>query len=177
MAIEQTLERIERDLAARDYGRARNSLHGLISSYPDNLALRHRLGDVYWALQYPERAGRYWYLEEDKSPEMLAACRSFERACGDDPLQILFALKFRGDVQAIQETFAGRALLSLHESAKAKYSYYVDFRERGAKKYYNWPERPPSSLPGWLKIGCLLGLFLIITLIVIGLVTLWGWIF
>ena len=74
MPIEETLARIEGEIAAGDLGKARDRLHGLLSTYPADLMLRRKLGDVYWRLQYPEMAGRYWYLVEEKSPQMLEAC-------------------------------------------------------------------------------------------------------
>jgi hypothetical protein len=30
-------------------------------------------------------AGRYWYLEENKTPEMVKACIEFEKSMGNDP--------------------------------------------------------------------------------------------
>jgi hypothetical protein len=56
MAIEQTLNRVERDIASGDYGRARDRLHGLIATYPNDLALRRKLG-VDTGTKTPTRGG------------------------------------------------------------------------------------------------------------------------
>ncbi len=47
-----------------------------------------------------ENAGQYYYFTE-RSPEMSAALRAFERHHGDSVTQILHTLKFRGDVERL----------------------------------------------------------------------------
>jgi hypothetical protein len=177
MPLEKTLERIERDIAAGDYGKARDRLHGLIATYPDDFSLRRTLGDVYWQLQYPAMAGRYWYLEEKKSPDMVTACVVFERSCGNNPFHILLALKYRGDIQTSRDTFAGRTLLALQKQVKDQYGYCIDFKKRGAERY-QWT---PVSRGVWQErlvlAGCIVTGFAILGLIGIGLDTVWKWIF
>lgn len=172
---EETLNRIESDIASGDYGKARDRLHGLIATYPDALALRRRLGDVYAQLQHPAMAGRYWYLEEGRSPGMDAACRAFEQSCGDDPVQMLLALKFRGDVEAIADTFAGRTLLALQERAKAEQDCTIGFGKRGRDKYQYASQQ--TAMSKWLLAGCLLGALASLGLMVVGLVSVIQWIF
>lgn len=182
MPIRETLEKVERDIATGDYGKARDRLHGLLSTYPDDLSLRRRLGDVYWKLQYPAMAGRYWYLEEEKTPEMVDACQAFEQSCGNNPFQISLDLKFRGDVDAIRDTFAGRTLLALQARARDEYYCHVEFGKRGAEKFV-YHRRPSSSTDGStlgcyaLLAGCILSLVIALGLMLIGLVTVLGWIF
>lgn len=172
---EKTLNRIEGDIASGDYGKARDRLHGLIATYPDALTLRRRLGDVYRQLQHPAMAGRYWYLEEDRSPEMDAACGAFEQSCGDDPVQMLLALKFRGDVEAIADTFAGRTLLALQERAKEERDCTIGFGKRGGEKYQYTSQQ--TAMGKWLLAGCLLGALACLGLMVVGLVSVIQWIF
>ncbi len=180
MPLDQTLKKIDQEIAASDYGKARERLHGLLSTYPDDLMLRRKLGEVYWKLHYIQRAGCYWYLEEEKTPEMLSACRSFERACGHDPLKILLALKFRGNVDAIQGEFAGRTLLGLHEQARRTHRNYVDFRHKGAEKYHQPGQARDraSRYAGrlWL-IGCGVIILLVLALAAFGALSLFRWIF
>jgi hypothetical protein len=172
---ERTLARIERDLAEGDLGQARDRLHGLIVTYPDDLTLREKLGDVYWRLQYPAMAGRYWYLEEEKSPDMVRACAAFVGACGNDPVQMLLALKFRGNVAAIRNTFAGRTLQALQERARQERNCTIDFGRRGSEKY-NYTRRYRSR-GWWLLISSLVGALVALALMVVGLVTVLQWIF
>ncbi|MFC7371404.1 DUF6584 family protein [Fictibacillus iocasae] len=94
MITPPALKRVEEDIAAGDLGKARDRLHGLLSTYPDNLEIRKKLGDVYHQLQDPAMAGRYWYLEKEKTPEMQAACEKFEKAHGYKPDRVERALKY-----------------------------------------------------------------------------------
>lgn len=98
-----TLLKIEEDLKKNDLGKARDRLHGLIATYPDEIDLRRKLGDIYYALKYPSMAGRYWYLEKNKTSEMQHACIEFEKSMGNDPFQIVRALKFKGDKEIVKD--------------------------------------------------------------------------
>ncbi len=121
MPLAQTLQKVEEDVRSGDYGKATARLHGLIGSYPGNLELRQQLGELYWNLRMPAMAGRYWYLVENKDERMQAACKRFEEQFGNDPFHMLLALKFKGDVEAIQGTYAGRVLNDLEQRASRKY--------------------------------------------------------
>ena len=172
---EETLRRIEREIAAGDFGKARDRLHGLLVTYPDDLTLRRKLGDVYWQLHHPAMAGRYWYLEEDRTPDMTQACAAFERTCGNDAAQILMALKFYGDVAAIDDTFAGRTLLDLQERARQECGFQFVFGKQGRERY-RYPDRAKFGGP-WPLIGCLVAMLIAIALMVVGLIAVVQWIF
>ena len=171
MSVERTLERVARDLAAGDLGKARDRLHGLIAARPADLDLRRRLGSVYWELRHPSMAGRYWFLEEDKSPEMAAAVRAFERECGGNPVSMLRALKFRGDVDALDSPFAREALRGLQRRAGSEYGFRYVFGLAGGRGA--GPRGPgKETLADKLSsLGCLLALALAAALMIIGLVT------
>ncbi len=113
MTRETTLRKVDEAMASGDFGLARDRLQGLLASYPDDLTLRSRLGGVYWKLQNPTMAGRYWFLEESTSPAMVTAKEAFERSCGHSAQRMLQQLKFKGDVESIDVTYAGRTLLDL----------------------------------------------------------------
>jgi len=132
MTKASTLERIEQDIAAGDYGKARDRLHGLLRTYPSDLSLRKRLGDVYWHLQYPAMAGRYWYLEEYKTPDMICACTVFERTYSNDAVHMLHALKYRGSLDVINGSFAAQTLLDLQKRAEQEHQYTFIFRKGSA---------------------------------------------
>ena len=53
------------------------------------------LGNACAKLGYSALAGRFWYLLEDKTAEMVSACREFERSCGDNPGLIRYSLMTR----------------------------------------------------------------------------------
>jgi hypothetical protein len=160
MSRETTLARIEHEIANGDLGKARDRLHGLVAGYPDDLTLRERLGDVYWRLQYPAMAGRYWYLVQERSPEMELACQAFERACGGEASHLLRALRFKGNLETIGGTHAGRTLAALQERAGAG----------PAQSKVNGTPASSQQATVFL-ISCLLIVAAVGVLIVIGLIT------
>ena len=170
MPLTNTLAAVERDIENGDLGKARDRLHGLVSAYPSDLSLRRRLGQVYWDLRYPAMAGRYWYLEEAKTPTMAAACAAFERSCGGDPLKILLAIKYRGDLEAIQDTYAGRTLLELRAQAKARYPWFP-FPVQTKRETRIKPDQKPSAGNAALLAGCLIVGLLALGLMVVGAIT------
>jgi hypothetical protein len=172
---ERTLSRIDAEIAAGDLGKARDRLHGLIATYPNALELRLKLGDVYWQLKYPAMAGRYWYLAEEKTPAMTEACRAFEKSCGNDPLQMLLALKFRGEFETIRDTSAGRSLLALQKQVNDQRRQRIELGRRGREKY---GESRFSGAGGKLLLaGCSVGALIALVLMVAGLVAIVQWVF
>ncbi|MBN1316651.1 MAG: hypothetical protein JXA42_14330 [Anaerolineales bacterium] len=175
MAKEETLTRIEQEITTGDLGKARDRLHGLITAFPDDLSLRRQLGDIYDRLQFPSMAGRYWYLEEKKTPDMLAACNLFEQTCGNDPLQILRSIKFKGDPDEIENEFAAKRLQSLQKRASAEYGFTVDFSRPGAEKYQ--PTRKNRFVSALSKLGCLVVVLAALALLVVGVIATYQWFF
>lgn len=160
MAKQETLRRVEEDIAAGNLGKARDRLHGLVQQYPDDLSLRSRLAEVYWQLRFPAMAGCYWYLEEPTTEAMRQAQAEFERSCGRDPLHILLRLKFRGNVESLPQ-YARLQLERLQEECQRKHGRYPAFRSGGKR----WQLTQPAS---W---GCFLALFALFVLAAVGLVT------
>jgi hypothetical protein len=116
----KTLKKVEEDIKNNDLGKARDRLHGLIATYPNEIKLRKKLGDIYWKLKYPSMAGRYWYLEESKTPEMIQACQQFEGSLGNDPIEILRILKFKGDIEVINNLQSRLIFSSLKKQARKR---------------------------------------------------------
>jgi hypothetical protein len=139
------------------------------------LKLRRKLGDVYWKLQQPAMAGRYWYLEEHKTPEMEKACRAFEKQCVNRAFTMLESLKFKRDPEEIFDTYAGSVLLDLEERAKRECGHFVKYDRSGAKHCIATRKQQSS------EFGCLVTVFVMVlvvaTLTVIGLRSVLGWIF
>ncbi|EJR56940.1 hypothetical protein IIM_00348 [Bacillus cereus VD107] len=48
---EKTLKKIENDIENNNLGKARDRLHGLIATYPNELSFRKRLGDIYYKVK------------------------------------------------------------------------------------------------------------------------------
>jgi len=166
MIQSQNFPKVDQFIADGQLGRARDRLHGLHSAQPDNLAIRRRLGKVYSLLGYPEMAGRYWYLEAEKSAEMQAACAEFERSCGGDPLRILQQLKFRGHIEKLEDAYAQETILRLLDQIKTRHGiiYHLRPKGEGGVRY----ER--MGRDGWVILGCIgLAFALLIILAIVGL--------
>ena len=118
MALEETFARVSQDIERGDLGKARDRLEGLVAAYPDELAIRDRLGDVYWRLQYLERAGRHWYLFESTRPEMDAAKQAFESRYGGDAWLMLDALGYHGGLESLSGTYADGVIRDLARRAR-----------------------------------------------------------
>lgn len=171
----ETMIKVEYDLQHGDLGKARDRLHGLMLAYPDDLALRVKLAEIYWDLQQPAMAGRYWYLVENKTPEMVRAIEAFEKKEGNRPLQIARALNFSGDIEQIEGTYPALKIAELMAVVKEKHSEDVLLGLPGMPpkpKRLNMRHGGPGT-----GFGCWVAFIFVSCLILIGLITVVGWIF
>jgi len=83
MPRQDTLAKVHAEIEAGRLYQARDRLHGLITSYPDDYTLRWLLGDVYWRLSYHAMAGRWWWLYPPERPETAEALKAFSKTCGN----------------------------------------------------------------------------------------------
>ncbi|MGR6898977.1 DNA helicase [Rummeliibacillus sp. BSL5] len=161
--IAKTLKRIEEDIENDDLGKARDRLHGLISTFPNELDLRKMLGDIYFKLKYPAMAGRYWYLEKNKTPRMIEACIVFENSMGKDINKIARALKYKGDIEILRGLELDPELLSIQHKVK--------------EKIIEESDEPKEDNHKPVIFGCLSIIILIITFTLVGVYTVFNWIF
>ncbi|EJR59769.1 DUF6584 family protein [Bacillus toyonensis] len=157
----KTLKRIEEDIENNNLGKARERLHGLIFTYPNELHLRKQIGDIYYKLQYPEMAGRYWYLEEHKTDIMHESCLLFEKSMGNDPYHIARALKFKGDSSKIKKLYKEQPLSPIQKKVAEELVY--EYKE-------TWEDK-------LLSLGCLVFLAFLLFSAIVGIFTIWNWIF
>ncbi|MFH8471699.1 DUF6584 family protein [Streptomyces sp. NPDC018000] len=113
MALKETLERVDADLAAGRVPMARQRLRGLVSSYPHCPALRRRLADIYRMYGDPAEAGRWTYLEEDRLPDEVAA---FKKRYSD-PVRRMRALAWQGAESAADSPFTAEQLATVRTAA------------------------------------------------------------
>ncbi|SNT49185.1 hypothetical protein SAMN05444672_13324 [Bacillus sp. OK838] len=157
----KTIMKIEEDIEKNDLGKARDRLHGLISTFPNELDLRRKLGDIYMALKYPSMTGRYWYLEKNKSPEMVKACIEFEKSMGNDPIRIGRAIKFKGNSEVLKTLQLDQVISPIQNKVKE-----------------NLLEEPEDPFKDKLVIfGCFSIIILTIIFALIGVYALFNWIF
>ena len=112
MTIMDTLARVEADLAAGRIPMARQRLRGLVASFPRDLSLRRRLGEVYRLYGEPAEAGRWMYLEADRNP---AETYAFEERYSA-PLRRMRALAWRGPESLAGTAFAAQQLAAVQKA-------------------------------------------------------------
>lgn len=164
------MARVERDIERGDLGKARDRLEGLLAAYPDELQIRARLGEIYWRLQYPERAGRHWYLLPSDNSEMDAAKQVFAARHHDDPARILRAIGYHGGLESMKGTYAGDVLRDLGRRAglaDAKLKEAVRKRQPGEPS-------APVSVPWRFKLVGFGLAALLVAVLVLALIGLWS---
>jgi hypothetical protein len=167
MTVERTLARVEEDLRDGDVAMARTRLRSLVQSLPHRLDARERFADVCRLGGDPVEAGRWSYLSEHRDENEVAA---FERACGDDPVRIMRALRWRASEEDAATDTARERLLDVRARAEAKAGRTLDWSDRGRAMEGPW----------WhdlFAVGCLAVGLVLLALAVIGVVTVVGWIF
>jgi len=174
VTLADTLDRAAADAERGDLGKARDRLQGLLAAYPSELEIRRRLGELYWRLQYPERAGQYWYLVESESPDMDAAKRAFEARHGADPWLMLDAIGFHGGLDSIEGTYAEVTIRDLAKRAGVTQARL----EAALRKRGPGDSEPPDLVPWWVRLipaGLVGALILILLFALVGAVTAIGW--
>lgn len=116
------------------------------------------LGDLCARLGYTVLAGRCWYLEEHQTPEMQAACREFERSCGENPQ--LIAESLGSWIDEPVESYARRRIDELQSQAAPIHSRDKEL----GRVARNWWGRV-------VGLGCLLIFAAMVIVFLIGLAT------
>lgn len=166
MPKDLTLKKVEADIAAGDLGKARDRLQGLLRAYPADLEIRDRLGEVFWRLQYPEAAGRYWYLLPRDTEDRRGACAAFEARHGNDPQIVFRRLRLHPMQTADLPEHAREALEKLNPECLGALQ---------GKRYLDYPATTRSL--EFNGVPFLLALLVILALAAIGVRTVIGWLF
>ncbi|MFB6840895.1 DUF6584 family protein [Streptomyces sp. NPDC056361] len=175
MSLSNTLARVDADLAAGRVPMARQRLRGLVSSFPWDLTLRRRLGEVYRLYGDVAEAGRWMYLEEDRREDETAA---FEERYGSTGWRMK-ALAWRGPEALAATVVAEERLVALRTAREQERGRAVDWDEPAS--YEDDGEDDGEHAPGadgWsvggvlMGLGCLVGCVAFAAVWVIGVITL-----
>ncbi|WP_435206907.1 DUF6584 family protein [Micromonospora sp. bgisy143] len=164
MAKEQVLAKVAADLERGHVHPAMQRLASLTAAYPDDLELRARRAALYRQVGNVAEAGRWGFLGEDASAREVAA---FERAYGN-AWRRLRALRVTTDPSGRLGPVAGARFARLLEQAGRDEP--VTWTDDGPR-----PEEPSSWRDG---LGCLVAAVIgvvLVTLCVVGLVTVLRW--
>ncbi|MER6393718.1 DUF6584 family protein [Streptomyces sp. NPDC001523] len=159
MPLRETLARVDADLAAGRVPVARQRLRGLVSSFPHDLTLRRRLGEVYRLYGDATEAGRWMYLEEDRDADETAA---FEERYGS-PGWRMKALAWRGPEAVAATSFAEKQLVAVRTACAEELGHPVDwddptsYRDGLEEKHEEAPSEPWTVGGVLAGGGCLVG--------------------
>ncbi|WP_333774014.1 DUF6584 family protein [Streptomyces sp. IBSBF 3136] len=152
MPLRETLARADADLAAGRVPVARQRLRGLISSFPHDLTLRRRLAEVYRLYGDSAEAGRWMYLEDDRSAEETAA---FEARYGT-PGRRMKALAWHGPEANAATAFAQEQLTSVRTACAEELGHPADRDDPASYRDAVEEEREAPCEP-WTVGGVLAG--------------------
>ncbi|MCQ6553785.1 hypothetical protein NPS70_11350 [Streptomyces sp. C10-9-1] len=170
MPLDETLARVDADLAAGRVPLARQRLRGLVSSFPGDLALRRRLAEVYRLYGEPAEAGRWMYLEADRDADETAA---FE-ARYPTPRERMRALAWRGPEPQGHADFAGRQLAAVRTACSEATGGPVGW-DTANRARAGGPDTGRRGFTGFLAgAGCLVAALAMLGIWVNGLVALFG---
>jgi hypothetical protein len=151
---EADLAAVRTAIAATDFEEAKRLLGAVSLNTLPASRFSKEIGDLYFELGFEAMAGRYWYLVEQKSDVMIAACDAFEHSLGEDPCLL------------------GRSLgwdLDPSPYAKAK----LEELNRKAAEFRREYQYPPGE-PSWLGdrvalIGCAIVGFIFMSVFLAGI--------
>lgn len=144
---------------AEELRRRRRWLKDKVRSAPRRLDLREELAAVYRAEGNASQAGRWDYLAEHIDP---AELRAFARSCRDDPVEMMWALRWTGSEEDADTEVARERLRTLREQARHRTGRRVPW------------EKPDTDMSWQLALGCF-AVLLVLVLVVIGAITAVRW--
>lgn len=163
MPKEETLQKIDSEIADGKLGIARDRLRGLLSEYPTDLTLRSKLGEVNWKLGYPIEAGRFWFLEIEPDVLQQGAIDQFIKSCKGDRQTVL---KRIGVPSSIAD---GVEMKALQECAVYARKWLAEGDPRIEKITKS------AKQADFFAIGCIAGLILVIVAVINLIVDLVNW--
>lgn len=140
--------------------RLRRRLRSAVLAEPQRLDLREQLAAVYRAEGNSAQAGRWDFLSPTADPR---ETRAFTRAFGDDPVEIMRALRWAGSEDDAETQVARERLREVRAAA----------RDRAGRRI-SW-EKPVPDDPTWpLVLGCA-GVLVVLGLAVVGAISTVRW--
>ncbi|MFJ9721280.1 DUF6584 family protein [Streptomyces sp. NPDC101209] len=152
MPLEETLDRVDADLAAGRVPVARQRLRGLVSSFPQDLTLRRRLAEVYRLYGDAAEAGRWMYLEGEQNADETAA---FEARYGSAGRRMK-ALVWQGPEAKAATAFAQEQLVAVRTACAQEVGHPVDWDDPASYREDLVGEGRVPSQP-WTVGGVLVG--------------------
>ena len=142
MALDETLRKVDGELADGDLSLALRRLHGLRSTYPRNIEIRMRLTEVYRALGEVAQAGRWGYLRRPRDPVEERERAAFEAWANAQrggrwraAARALELIRWPGPIDDVEDPEAREILTALRDDAK-RGGRWVEFDARGQRVWH-----------------------------------------
>ena len=171
MKLEEKHKKIDIDLKNGLKSKAVNRLYTLIQQNPNEIDLRNKLAEIYYESGFLDSAGKFWLLTEPNEPRIKKCVEIYEKSVNHSSQQILKDIVFRGDKNSLPE-YSRNRLNQLEIDSQEKYNIIPEYKPK--QKLKTKGIEKPS------KIGSILiplFILLILTIIIIGLVTSFKWLF
>jgi hypothetical protein len=165
------LDQIELEFKSGLVTKAISRLEGLSHNNPNEILYREKLAEIYFSVNWLEKAGENWYLTS-RTHFKIKSIELFEKQNGSSATQILTVLKFRGDVEKLPKDL--KTIYRNLESESLKINGYVPTYSLGKKQpHYKATESTNDKL---FTIGCISVIALIIIFTIIGFIAFLKWI-
>lgn len=129
MDLQEKIDRVDQDLGKGLKKKAINRLHGLIKTYPNELAFRSKLGHIYLDIGFMDSAGKYFILEKDRTDVMEKAVAIYMDSVSQSGWQILRDIQFEGDTESLNE-YARNAVREFERLSKRETGRVPTYRSR-----------------------------------------------
>ncbi|WP_294288084.1 DUF6584 family protein [uncultured Chryseobacterium sp.] len=125
--------KIEQDLKTGKKKKACERLRNLINEYPDDLSLRGKLAQIYYAAGFKDEAGKFWILSEPQNFEMKEAVEIYRSSLSNSRNAILKDIVFRGDKNKLP-LYTLNIIKELEADSFKKTKHIPNFKRKGREK-------------------------------------------
>ncbi|WP_294331223.1 DUF6584 family protein [uncultured Chryseobacterium sp.] len=125
--------KIEQDLKTGKKKKACEWLRNLINEYPDDLSLRGKLAQIYYAAGFKDEAGKFWILSEPQNFEMKEAVEIYRSSLSNSGSAILKDIVFRGDKNKLP-LYTLNIIKELEADSFKKTKHIPDFKRKTKTK-------------------------------------------
>ena len=174
--MKEKLAKIEIDIKNGLKFKAADRLRNMINQYPNETELWNRLAELYYESGFLASAGKYWILTEQSDDKIKKCVEIYEKSVNHSGTKILQDITFRGDKSKLSE-FGKRKLSELESDSKKKSNYVPEFSPILNKKRKNKERQKTNFKDELIKFGLIVLLIGILLSIIVGFITIIGWIF
>ena len=176
MDLKEKLDKIDSEIEMGLKFKSSDRLRNLIQDNPNEIQLWYKLAELYYESGFLDAAGKYWILTEPTEERIRKCVSIYEKSVNYSGYQILQDIVFRGDKSKLND-YAKSKLAELELSSREQVNYIPEYKPKRKKsrvKKGNSKINFKDKLISYAIYGILI---LLLISMLIGLVTLVGWLF